>query len=107
MELLTTFQMDKFDPHVVRGWMMENWGTSSVASVIYLVFLLVTHRYMRNRKAMSLDKPLVLWNFMLAIFSMLGTFYTYEDIFTTLRQSGFTSSFCLPGDYYKGCVILC
>ncbi|XP_036919959.1 elongation of very long chain fatty acids protein 3 [Sturnira hondurensis] len=50
----------------------EYWAVSFPIALIYLLIIFVGQNYMKSRKGFNLQRPLILWSFSLAIFSILG-----------------------------------
>lgn len=71
-------------------------------SLGYLIFLMCSQKYMVKRSAINLEKPLVAWNGLLTLFSMLGTAKTSSEFFHSVTQLGFGGSICVVGDFYRG-----
>lgn len=47
-------------------WMNENYWIPTVATILYLSFIFLGSRYMKNREGFNLQTPLVIWNGLLA-----------------------------------------
>ncbi|XP_049620298.1 elongation of very long chain fatty acids protein 3 [Suncus etruscus] len=56
----------------LSNYMDEYWATSFIIVPIYLLLIFVGKTYMKNRKGFNLQKPLILWSFSLAVFSIIG-----------------------------------
>ncbi|XP_037015365.2 elongation of very long chain fatty acids protein 3 [Artibeus jamaicensis] len=57
----------------MRPFLEEYWAVSFPIALIYLLLIFVGQNYMKARKGFNLQRPLILWSFCLAIFSILGT----------------------------------
>ena len=69
----TGFFFEKnFDLDFHRRWFDDNWTLSLWFSAIYMLFLFVGTKVMKDRPAFDLRVPLGLWSFSLAIFSAFG-----------------------------------
>lgn len=55
-------------------WMTENYWIPGVATVLYLLFIFFGTRYMKTRNEFNLQTPLVIWNGLLAVFSIYGSY---------------------------------
>ncbi|CAL8125838.1 unnamed protein product [Orchesella dallaii] len=69
------FEFDKW-----RGWMGQNWAISLYASLFYLCLIFSGRRWMRHRKPYNLRLPLLIWNFVLASFSIYGFTRVFPEI---------------------------
>lgn len=90
------FWFEVFDPDKSRRWLWDNWSLSLYATGIYWIMIFVGQRIMRDRQPFNLRKPLALWNFFLAAFSICGFLRTGPDLYDVLRgQNGFHNSVCV------------
>ncbi|XP_055447692.1 elongation of very long chain fatty acids protein 3 [Psammomys obesus] len=78
----------------LRPFLEEYWVSSFLIVVVYLLLIIVGQNYMRARKGFSLQGPLILWSFCLAIFSMLGTVRMWEYMGTVLFTLGLKQTVC-------------
>ncbi|XP_006831348.1 PREDICTED: elongation of very long chain fatty acids protein 3 [Chrysochloris asiatica] len=94
-EINHLFQPYEFEEvEVLRVFLEEYWTTSFSISVIYLLLVFVGQNYMKARKGFNLQKPLIMWSFTLAIFSILGTVRTWSFMGTVLYRAGPKYSVC-------------
>ncbi|GMR44001.1 hypothetical protein PMAYCL1PPCAC_14196, partial [Pristionchus mayeri] len=61
-----------FDEENFTSWIQANWAHSLSVSAAYLIVIFAGQKLMESRKPFALDTPLLLWNFGLAVFSILG-----------------------------------
>jgi len=62
---------------------------------------------MKDRKPFNLEQPLIIWNFILAIFSIFGTIFTTLPILFTIDRFGFTYEMCsIDSEYANEWVFL-
>lgn len=87
---------EKFDKDANRLWMHQNWHTSFYWAALYVSLIFGIKWYMRNRSAFELKKPLVIWNLLLACFSILGACRTVPELAYVLKKFGFQHSVCNP-----------
>jgi len=73
-----------------RGW----WWVSYVVSSAYLLGLWAGTASMKDRKPYDLRAPLVLWNLLLAIFSLVGALRTAPHLLLLLWDFGFEYTVC-------------
>ncbi|XP_074088014.1 very long chain fatty acid elongase 3 [Macrotis lagotis] len=92
--IIHTFEFEKMLDF--RPWMTEYWTASFVFALIYLIFLFVGQRLMKDRKAFNLRLPLTIWSFTLAIFSILGAVRTWKYLGALLMWGGLKTSICYP-----------
>lgn len=84
-----------FDRYEQRHWFKENWNVSLYFVAAYVVFIFAGQEYMRNRKPVDLKKPLLLWNSLLAIFSIAACVRILPEFFQILNgKNGFYNSVC-------------
>ena len=75
-------------------WMDKHWLLSVYASVIYVILVHAGRRWMQDKLAWSLRKPLVMWNASLAAFSMLGTLTLLPPMVNAVQEKGLAYSVC-------------
>lgn len=82
-----------FHEETARLWVKERQKAAAIICVVYLVVIFSLKRYMHGRPALELKKPLRLWNFFLALFSIAGTFSISPEFFETIQNHGFVGKF--------------
>lgn len=87
------FDSEEFVNNTGR-WMQGNWKYSFLFSLIYIVFIIVGKLYMKNRPRFELRIPLILWNVLLASFSILGTIRTWPEFVYAITHKGVVHSVC-------------
>ncbi|CAL8101771.1 unnamed protein product [Orchesella dallaii] len=94
----TAFEFEwKFDHIESQQWMEENWTSAFYYIGAYMAIIFLGQSWMKDRPRFELRVPLVIWNFSLAAFSILGTYRTLPEIFHILnRKNGFHHSVCFP-----------
>ena len=91
------FEAD-FDLQAQRDWFQENWYTPYLLACMYLISIFVLRKkYMQNRERYELQTPLVIWNILLASFSIVGACRTIPELFYVLNEHGFIYSACTCG----------
>ena len=95
--VLGLFEDPEFDYAERRRWLKSHWHWTVPAAVVYLGAVYYGQRLMRDQKAYNLKKPLFLWNFVLAIFSTLGTIRTVPELLSVLREGGLHGAICDEG----------
>lgn len=94
---LTVWEVEKFSLDYWRVWLGVNWTWSVWISVIYLSIIFGIQFWMKNRPAFQLRNVLTGWNFLLAVFSFLGTIRTWPEMVYILghNEKGFGDGFHL------------
>ncbi|KAM5271827.1 very long chain fatty acid elongase 3 [Ctenodactylus gundi] len=77
-----------------RPFLEEYWATSIPIALVYLLLIIVGQNYMKARKGFSLQRPLILWSFCLAIFSILGAMRMWGYMGTVILNEGLKSTVC-------------
>ena len=69
-------------------WVKQNWTVTIYLVAVYLVIIYGLSRWMRNRKPFQLTRPLFLWNFGLAIFSIAATVRAGPELLKIVSEPG-------------------
>lgn len=86
-----------FDPKytdVRIKWMANNWHLSVVFSFIYIVSIFGGQFLMRNQERLTLKWPLIIWNFLLAVFSLIGSIRMIQHVVHVVSTHGLEHSIC-------------
>jgi len=87
----------EFDRYEKSNWMEKNWTMSLYSVGAYVAFIYFGQDYMKNRKPLNLKNIMIVWNFALAIFSILGTATVLPEFISVLRgHNGFHKSDSAP-----------
>lgn len=78
-----------------RNWMAQNWHISVYCTFLYILFIICGQRWMKFRPRLELRYPLVFWNMLLAVFSIMGTLSSVPEFIVALKQFGFHYSCCV------------
>jgi elongation of very long chain fatty acids protein 6 len=78
----------------LRNWMNTNWTNSIMYALIYILIIFGGKAYMANRDRFELRGILAVWNMILAIFSIVGTFRLMPEMYHALSNHGFEYSIC-------------
>uniref|UniRef100_A0A1I8Q6M2 Elongation of very long chain fatty acids protein n=1 Tax=Stomoxys calcitrans TaxID=35570 RepID=A0A1I8Q6M2_STOCA len=76
--------------------MVENWTWVFYYCGIYMLVIFGGQHFMQNRPRFQLRGPLIIWNTMLAMFSIMGAFRTAPELLHVLRHYGLFHSVCVP-----------
>nr|XP_034343410.1 elongation of very long chain fatty acids protein 3 isoform X2 [Arvicanthis niloticus] len=68
--------------------------SSFLIVLVYLSLIVVGQTFMKTRKGFSLQGPLILWSFCLAIFSILGAWRTWKFMVTVMFTAGLKQTVC-------------
>ncbi|KAI6224715.1 Elongation of very long chain fatty acids protein [Aphelenchoides besseyi] len=100
--LLRIATADRFDEPAAKQWVQDHFYLTLQISLAYIVVVFGTKFLMRNRQPFSLFVPLNTWNFILAVFSIVGTIKLTPEFLTTVYNQGFEESYCHVRDFTKG-----
>jgi len=91
-----------FDPHKFRDWMQVHSHSIGYCAIgVYLLSIKPLQIYMQRREAFNLKLPLIVWNALLAVFSMVGAYRCWSALLTLLREEdGWMASICGNEFYY-------
>lgn len=81
----------KFEFEPARKWASEMEWTVLNISLTYVVTIFVIKYAMRDRKPYDLQQPLVIWNALLAIFSILGVIKIAPVFLKQMATKGYIS----------------
>ena len=84
-----------------RDWMSQNWQLSIVYAFFYIVAVFAGQWYMKSREKFDLRKSLIAWNFVLALFSIIGAVRVWPEFVYTILNNGVEHSIC-SNDYTYG-----
>lgn len=82
-----------------RQWMYDHWHIAIFASVLYIVIIFGGRALMANRHPFSVRLLMALWNWSLAIFSLIGTIRCLPEFVHILVNEGLERSYC-SSSYY-------
>ena len=77
-----------------KSWMARNWKSSFAISAVYILLILVGRNVMKNRPRYELRTPLILWNLMLATFSIFGAIRAWPEFYNSIFNRGIVYSVC-------------
>ncbi|XP_067132864.1 very long chain fatty acid elongase 6-like [Centruroides vittatus] len=93
--LLEPFEFEKIvDNNNRLRWMQNCWHHSIYWSILYVTVIFSLQRFMKNRPALELKTPLIVWNTLLALFSIGGTLRMTPGLIHIISEFGFTFSVC-------------
>jgi elongation of very long chain fatty acids protein 6 len=86
----TTFRCDAFIKSLFFGYA----DTPFYAAMAYLALVFWGQQYMKDRTALNLKPLFILWNFLLAAFSIRGAMILVPPLMQTLQHDGFRHTVC-------------
>jgi len=89
-----------FDADAVQKWSNDIKSVSLWSSAIYLVLIFAGRYAMRQRAPFTLRLPLVMWNTVLALFSIVGFIRTIPEMVSGIVLHGWSYSVCNTSWYY-------
>ena len=84
----------RFEWNKVQLWFKHNWFLSVYSSAVYVILIFLGKRWMRDKPAYSLRRPLTMWNSGLAAFSVMGLLKVAPPLIRNVRENGFMVSVC-------------
>ena len=84
----------KFDSTRVVNWLFDYFYISITSSIIYLILLYIGIKWMENKPAYKLRRPLLMWNTGLAVFSFFGSISLLPQLLHGVIKYGFHFSVC-------------
>jgi elongation of very long chain fatty acids protein 6 len=84
-----------------KDWMRNSWYLSILYAFIYIVAVFLGQWYMKSRAKYDLRRALIAWNFVLAVFSFIGTVRIFPEFYHTIVHKGIDHSVC-NNDYTHG-----
>ncbi|ODN05585.1 putative fatty acid elongation protein 3 [Orchesella cincta] len=94
--VFTSSWWEKVDDPGWKTYMRLHKNIPFYAAIVYLVVIFGLKAYLKNRPAFELRKPLVVWNWTLGIFSMIGFYRMSQELVHVLSlPNGFHKSVCV------------
>jgi elongation of very long chain fatty acids protein 6 len=84
-----------------KSWMQKNWKYTIHIGFLYILLVFLGKFLMRNKTKYELRLPLIIWNIILALFSITGTIRVLPDFLRVLTDKGVVHSVC-NNDYAYG-----
>lgn len=85
----------RFSWEKARPWLEKDYSWIGVcASLAYVLLVFIGKRWMRDKPAYSLRKPLVMWNTGLVVFSLLGCLSLCPHVINSVMDGGFLHGVC-------------
>ncbi|CAG0913620.1 unnamed protein product [Notodromas monacha] len=90
-----------FDSYAGRRFLESNWPLAFGTIALYISFVFAGPAYMKRRERFEVRIPLILWNVLLASFSIFGTFRTAPHFFRSLSTRGLHCIVCDNGFFQQ------
>ena len=84
----------KFSYSQYLEWHFKLWPLVYPVILVYLASIFLLQKWMHNRPAYSLKKPLLIWNTCLAVFSVWGAMRAMPELLDTLKTKGLRDAIC-------------
>lgn len=85
----------RFSWEKARPWLERDYRWIGMcASVVYVLLIFIGKRWMRDKPAYSLRRPLAMWNTGLVVFSILGCLTLCPYLISSVVDDGFLHSVC-------------
>ena len=88
-----------FSDNAAMQWLSKYRALPIILSAVYIVVIFGIKRLMWNRARYELRQPLIVWNAMLAIFSIVTAARAMPESIYGAYQHGWEYSLCVPVDY--------
>uniref|UniRef100_A0A915HLT7 Elongation of very long chain fatty acids protein n=1 Tax=Romanomermis culicivorax TaxID=13658 RepID=A0A915HLT7_ROMCU len=99
--ILSSFALPEDD--YLRRYLSAKKFYSLFFVAIYVFVLFAGQNLMKNRKPLPLSKAFLVWNIVLALFSIGGALSVFPEFWTTLKEDGIFESYCnTKQHYYEG-----
>jgi len=82
------------DYTAVHHWFQDNWWYSIAIAAVYVVLVFGGQAYMKNHERYTLQKPLIVWNLLLAGFSIFGCIRVWQVCFELYWRHGVKGTIC-------------
>jgi elongation of very long chain fatty acids protein 6 len=83
---------ESVDKHL--DWIKNNWKLSFLPVVVYVSFLVIGSKFMKDRSPFKLKNALGLWSFGLTILSFLGSMNVTPTLISNVMTHGIIDSIC-------------
>jgi elongation of very long chain fatty acids protein 6 len=83
-----------------KDWIRDNWHYSLLFSALYITVIFGLRRFMEHRERLSLQTPLIVWNSILALFSIVGAVRYVPYMYYMLNAHGLNHSICKELEFY-------
>jgi len=101
-----------WNPKWVHSMFNKYWHFSFAFVLFYIISIFGIRAFMASRRPFVLKKSLIVWNLLLAIFSVLGTWRFGQEFLFAVRNRSFQDTICLslspegPAGFWGFCFAL-
>jgi len=85
----------------MKYWMMDNYEVPIISCIVYLMLIFGLQIIMKDREEFKLRGLLIIWNWILAIFSMVGAYFVIPEIIVEVGIHGVHSDMCTGISEFK------
>src|SRR5688572_22957200 len=71
-----------------REYLRHNWTIGLYISSVYIVVIFAIQKWQKTREAYRLSTALSVWNLLLAVFSIIGAYYSLPFTLSVLINKG-------------------
>ncbi|XP_023222653.1 putative fatty acid elongation protein 3 [Centruroides sculpturatus] len=93
-ELKSLYIEEYLHQYVDNKWTQSFFPYTISISLAYVIIIFSLQNYMKSRPPFQLRWPLVIWNMLLAAFSICGTLRLLPGMWISIREFGFMFSVC-------------
>ena len=90
-----------FNPKKIDEFFEANWQYSIHIAVFYLIAVYFGRQFMKNRPALELRLPLILWNLILSVFSICGAYRFIFGFYQLAKNHGLKGTLCATYYYHS------
>lgn len=94
MESLLREINTSYDIVQTSAFCTEFWWVPTLAIPVYITLVALGKKWMETREAYSLRSAMLVWNVVLALFSILSTAVMLPPLLATIKEHGFQYSLC-------------
>jgi hypothetical protein len=91
---LATSAEINFTPTAAVNFALNNWWVAIGMITVYLLFITLGSKYMKEQKAFDLKFPLAAWNAFLCLFSFIGMCRTMPFLLASLMTHSYEQTVC-------------
>jgi len=90
------FEFEKFSFKSLQTWLSSdyNWTISIYPCTLYLAFVILGIKYMKEKSPFQLRKQLIVWNTLQATISFVISVRIFPELFIQIVNRDFHSTFC-------------
>ena len=78
--------------------MLQNYHIPIITVALYIISLFLLQKWMQNRQPLVLKTPLIVWNILLSVFSIIGSFRIVPEAYLRWKLNGWHKVCCVYPD---------